>query len=227
MCAVFINSIFSENRRSKKYPTLGHFYITLLRARYSYSENNELVSGVECGLGKVRQSGVFKRPIWGFNKLLGVKQSSGCLMELELKKIEAEEIPQTFELFKQYMRPVIEVAFGWDEEFQESGFKSRLLPDWFSWIVVNNETVGLVCFKKQEYSLYIHLLIIFSEHQRNGVGKLVTEHLRRHAEEEGGELTLSCFKNNDPALNLYKKLKFETVAEDRYFYHLSSGEVST
>lgn len=141
--------------------------------------------------------------------------------------VNKEELPQTFDLFKQYMKPVIENSLGWDEGFQNSGFKSRLLPEWFYWVEINKERVGLVCFKTLERTIHIHLLIIFAPHQGNGYGELVTNHIRHRASEENKSLTLSCFKNNEPAVSLYKKLKFRVKSEDNYFFHFSSDRIST
>ncbi len=142
-------------------------------------------------------------------------------MKLEFKEVKKEEKLETFKLFKMYMKPVIENALGWDERFQNNGFNNCLQLEWFHWIIVDEIRVGLVCFKSVEEATHIHLLIIFKDQQGNGYGELTTEHIRNIAFNKNNRVTLSCFKNNECALRLYRKLEFKTISEDKYFFNLS------
>ncbi len=148
-------------------------------------------------------------------------------MKLFFKKIDMIESSQLFELFKKYMQPVVEKAIGWDEKFQLNGFHNCLRLEWFFWVEVSGEIVGLVCFKELEKTIKIHLLIIFESHQGNGYGELVIYHLKNRAMKVNNSLKLSCFKNNEPALCLYRKLKFKIVSEDKHFIYFSTCNVNT
>jgi hypothetical protein len=44
----------------------------------------------------------------------------GNRMDLEFTKVQESDFESTFEVFKKHMKSVIESAFGWDEQFQES-----------------------------------------------------------------------------------------------------------
>lgn len=44
-------------------------------------------------------------------------------MEVVLSRLETVELDSAFEVFKAYMKPVIEDAFGWDENFQKMALK--------------------------------------------------------------------------------------------------------
>ena len=143
-------------------------------------------------------------------------------MDLYFKQITEAEVALTFDLFKQHMKPVIEEAFGWDDSYQENGFKDRLKTCWFYWVYAKQTLVGLVCYKTTSESVHIHLLIVFDEMQRQGFGRQISRQLQSSAHQQGLPLTLSCFKNNQPAFSLYKMLGFTISSEDQYFYSMIS-----
>ncbi|OUS38685.1 GNAT family N-acetyltransferase ['Osedax' symbiont bacterium Rs2_46_30_T18] len=141
-------------------------------------------------------------------------------MDLHFKQIKQTELAVTFDLFKRHMKPIIEEAFGWDDSYQENGFKKRLKLSWFHWVYSEQSPVGLVCYKTTTESVHIHLLIVFDEMQRQGFGKNISRALLAIAHQQGLPLTLSCFKNNRPAYNLYNMLGFTVNAEDQHFYSM-------
>lgn len=102
-------------------------------------------------------------------------------------------------------------------KFSKNGFETRLKPEWFSWILSNKEKVGLLCNRLKEDSLHIYLLIIFTPAQKQGLATLVTNRLKTEAHNKQLSLTLSCFKNNKPALSLYRKLGYIVSSEDDFF----------
>ena len=143
-------------------------------------------------------------------------------MDLHFKQITQAELTVAFDLFKEHMKPVIEKAFGWDDSYQEDSFKNRLKPRWFHWVYSEQSPVGLVCYKTTSESVHIHLLIVFDDMQRQGIGQKISRALQSTAHQQGLPLTLSCFKNNQPAYSLYKMLGFTVNAEDQHFYSMIS-----
>ncbi|MFM2483541.1 GNAT family N-acetyltransferase [Celerinatantimonas yamalensis] len=141
-------------------------------------------------------------------------------MAIQLLQISNDEFEETFGIFKQYMYPIIDAAIGWDEVYQSNGFRSHLKPEWFSWITVKGQRVGLVCHRFREASLHIHLLIIFSHAQRKGLASEVLNALEVEASNCDKLVTLSCFKNNNQAFELYNKNGYVIHAEDEMFYDL-------
>ena len=121
------------------------------------------------------------------------------------------------------MKPIIDDGFGWDEEFQRNSFGSNLDSDWFNWVLVGDKKgatnkVGLVCSRFKRRSLHIHLLIIFAEEQKKGIGSATVNKFKAQAYAENTNLTLNCFKHNVPALNLYRNMGFVVNSEEEYFY---------
>ena len=140
-------------------------------------------------------------------------------MEITLTKFKKHEQSSAYDDFKLYMKPIIDSAIGWDEDFQRTSFESRLKPEWFSWILYNGEKVGYVCSRLKSSSIHIHMLIIYWDKQRRGFASAVLEQLKQQANLQQLDLTLSCFKNNESAARMYKRLEFVIDSEDELFYN--------
>ncbi|SHO57013.1 hypothetical protein [Vibrio quintilis] len=66
-------------------------------------------------------------------------------MEIELMPLSPDESGLTFDIFKQYMKPIVDEALGWDEAFQRHGFTTSLQPEWFHWVIHHGHQAGLIC----------------------------------------------------------------------------------
>ena len=139
-------------------------------------------------------------------------------MKIVLSSLEAEDRDTSFEIFKTYLKPFIADAFAWDEKFQRNGFETYMRPEWFSWMYLEGRRVGIICREMKESSVYVHLLVVFSDSQRKGIATAIMNQLIEQASTKGFDITLSCFKNNIPALKLYEKMKFIITSEDEHSY---------
>ncbi|CAG8999863.1 MAG: hypothetical protein CENE_01846 [Candidatus Celerinatantimonas neptuna] len=142
------------------------------------------------------------------------------MVDIKLQPVQHETMDELFEVFKCYMRPVLEDVLGWDEAFQKDGFYSYLQHEWFYWMTLDDRRVGLVCHKMTEDSVHIHLLVVFSELQRQGLATQVMRYLRDNAHRRYLPLTLSCFKTNEQA-QLYQKQGSVVTSQDEHFYKMS------
>ena len=147
-------------------------------------------------------------------------QTRAEVMMTLLQPITNFEYELAFEIYERYMKQVIGEAFGWEDGFQRDGFNANLRPEWFSWVISSGEKVGLVCGRLKDTSLHIHLLIVFEKFQRQGYAASIASALHVKASKQGLDLTLSCLKNNNPAMSLYTGLGFVASSEDEYFYNL-------
>jgi hypothetical protein len=59
-----------------------------------------------------------------FTPLFGVKT-----MEIVFSKFKRHEYSSAFDDFKLYIKPIVDSAIGWDEDFQRTSFESRLKPE--------------------------------------------------------------------------------------------------
>lgn len=143
-------------------------------------------------------------------------------MEIELAGIATSEFEQRFAAVKQGIFPYVEAVFGWDDDFQRERLSSEYQPQWFSWILQGGERVGLLCCKPYEDALHMHLLIIFPQYQGRQLGSAVMDRLHREAASEGRHrVTLSSFSANQRAIEFYRRLGYQAVAEEPAFVFLS------
>lgn len=143
-------------------------------------------------------------------------------MEIELAGIAPSEFEQRFAAVKEGIFPYVEAVFGWDDEMQRERLTNEYEPHWFSWILAEGERVGLLCCKPYDAALHVHLLIIFPRYQGRQLGSAVMARLHREAESEGRLwVTLSSFSANQRAIEFYRRLGYQVVAEEPAFVSLS------
>ncbi|MFQ2201211.1 GNAT family N-acetyltransferase [Aeromonas hydrophila] len=143
-------------------------------------------------------------------------------MEIELAGIASSEFEQRFAAVKEGIFPYVEAVFGWDDEMQRERLTSEYEPHWFSWIQAGSERVGLLCCKPYDDALHVHLLIIFPQYQGKQLGSAVMDRLHREAASEGRHrVTLSSFSANQRAIEFYRRLGYQVVAEEPAFVSLS------
>ncbi|MFM1692463.1 GNAT family N-acetyltransferase [Aeromonas salmonicida] len=143
-------------------------------------------------------------------------------MDIELADVPKSEFEGGFAAIKQGIYPYVESVFGWDDEFQRERLSCVYQPQWFSWILLGGERVGLLCCKPYDNALHVHLLIISPQYQGRQLGSAVMERLHREAEREGkSRVTLSSFTRNQGALRFYERLGYKVVEGDQEFVSLS------
>lgn len=139
-------------------------------------------------------------------------------MKIDYQPVNPDQTSLLFPLFEKYMRGVIEGSVGWDEAFQREGFNSKLKLEWFRWIYVNEERVGLLCLQEKPTELYLYLIILFEDFQSKGFAKSIMLGLKTRAEKRKLNLAWSCLINNKTALRFYDALPNVSKSRDDWFY---------
>lgn len=142
---------------------------------------------------------------------------------IEFKPIANQDRDSVYEGYKAALSPLIEKAFGWNEDFQQERFQSRYELEWFHWITMSGERVGYVCFSQKTAEIHLSLLIIDADKRGRGLGQLVMTRLHELARESGSKVTLSSFKNNTGAIKFYERLGYKTVGSDEHFVDMVLG----
>jgi ribosomal protein S18 acetylase RimI-like enzyme len=144
-------------------------------------------------------------------------------MTIEFQPIDDPYSEEVFALTKAGLFPYVDAVFGWDDEFQKQRIKDDYQREWFHWVWYENEKIGYVCFKRYDQALHVHLIVLASQHQGCGLGRKVMEAVHSIANEEQRDVTLSSFKCNTRAVELYKKLGYSIEHEEDHFllYKLS------
>ncbi|EOB3575033.1 GNAT family N-acetyltransferase [Vibrio vulnificus] len=143
-------------------------------------------------------------------------------MDIQLIQIENDEFESLFSVVKQGLYSHVDAVFGWCDEFQVNRLKNDYEPHWFHWVYINNEQIGLLCFKPYENAFHVHLLIVFPEFQNQQLGGRVMNVVHEMARVQGrSHVTLSSFTRNESALRFYKSLGYKVTESDENFLSLS------
>lgn len=139
-------------------------------------------------------------------------------MRFELRSIDVDEMDAAFAIYKSYLHSYIEQVFGWDSEFQIARFGSAYEGANFFWITCSGDTRGLLCTKESISEVHVHLLILFDDYQRKGLGRSVMDYIQKDGGGRGKSITLSSFKINTKAVEFYRRLGYVESSEDENFY---------
>lgn len=140
-------------------------------------------------------------------------------MKFELRPIDAGEMDAVFAIYKSYLHSYIEQVFGWDTDFQIARFKRSYGGANFVWINCSGENSGLLCTKESTFEVHVHLLILFQDYQRKGLGTSVMDCIQKEGHSRGKRITLSSFKLNTNAVEFYRRLGYTESSEDENFYN--------
>lgn len=139
-------------------------------------------------------------------------------MKINYPPVNPDQAPLLFPLFERYLRGVIEESIGWDEAFQREGFESKLKLDWFRWIDIDEERVGLLCLQQKTTEDYLYLIILYQQCQGKGLARAIMFDLKAHAEKRNLNLAWSCLSNNKTAQRLYDALPNVGKTREGLFY---------
>ncbi|WP_052702155.1 GNAT family N-acetyltransferase [Marinomonas sp. S3726] len=102
-------------------------------------------------------------------------------MKIRIQAVKESEFQQIFSSVKQALFDYIEAVYGWDGDFQQNRLRNDYGPVWYHWLYEKNTRVGLVCYRKKENRLHLHLMIIFPQFQGNGMGRHAMDFLIQQA----------------------------------------------
>nr|WP_171346609.1 GNAT family N-acetyltransferase [Vibrio coralliilyticus] len=144
------------------------------------------------------------------------------LVSIQLLPISEQEFPEVFPVVKQALYEHVDSVFGWDDQFQQHRLFTDYQPDWFHWVVSNQNKIGLVCFKPYDTAYHIHLLILFPQYQNQGFGQVVMQQITTLTKSEGrNKITLSSFTRNTKAIQFYTRLGYQVTEEDECFVSMT------
>lgn len=143
---------------------------------------------------------------------------------IKFRKAEMEEMDWAYQLFKTNLQQYIAETWGWNELFQRHSFLVNLPASSFMIASMRNEDIGGYCLKNKTDHLYLEMLLLTPEKQRQGLGTQIMKHLMQQAEQQKLPVQLSVLKNN-PAHLFYRELGFSVYAEDDFRYKMSSAAV--
>jgi GNAT superfamily N-acetyltransferase len=132
-----------------------------------------------------------------------------------------DEMDWAYQLFKSGMQQYIAETWGWNELFQRHSFLANLPASSFTIAHLNHEDIGGYCLKNKTDHLYLEILLITPQLQRQGLGTQIMQHVMTQATQQGLRIQLRVLKNN-PAHLFYREMGFSVYAEDNFRFKMSS-----
>lgn len=124
-----------------------------------------------------------------------------------------------FNLHKAAMQGYVEDTFGpWDDDWQKNYFRDHFDPLDLQVIQVDEQDVGILSIQERAEELFVVLIEILPEFQRQGIGTAVIRELIAAAERQGKPVALRVLKSNILARNLYQRLGFGVTGENETHY---------
>jgi len=117
------------------------------------------------------------------------------------------------------MRPYVEQTWGWDPEWQEQEFNRNFDPLPNHVIELGGEPVGYLSVQHHQDHVFIELIEIAPEYQRQGIATSLIKQIIRDAEVERLPVRLQVLKVN-PARLLYERLGFRLDGETETHHHM-------
>jgi ribosomal protein S18 acetylase RimI-like enzyme len=140
-----------------------------------------------------------------------------------LRAATVEDSEFIFASYKTTLRQYVEWAWGWDEDFQSSGFwKHHPLME-FQVVMVGGTRAGAIHVQKQESLNFIRMVFLLPEFQGAGIGSQLLRAEVARAHELARQLELKVIKIN-PAKRLYERLGFTVIGEDNVSFHMRAAQ---
>jgi GNAT superfamily N-acetyltransferase len=139
---------------------------------------------------------------------------------ITFRKANKADMEWAYETFRTTMKSYIEDTWGWDELFQQYGFKENLPPSSFTIAALNSVTIGAYSLTEKTDHLWLEMLLILPDYQNQGLGTRILHTIQTAASLKQKPLRLSVLKVN-PAREFYRRLGFEISGEDTWSYKLS------
>ncbi|PZP90589.1 MAG: hypothetical protein DI587_38230 [Variovorax paradoxus] len=140
-----------------------------------------------------------------------------------LRAATTEDREFIFASYKTTLRQYVQWAWGWDEEFQLSGFWKHHPLEEFQVVVVGSTRAGAMHVQEQESLNFIRMIFLLPEFQGSGIGSQLLCGEVARAQELAKQLHLKVIKIN-PAKRLYDRLGFSIIEEDSVSYHMRAAQ---
>ncbi len=146
-------------------------------------------------------------------------------IKFTLRQATAADYDFLFALHAAAMRPYVEATWGeWNAEWQAEYFARKFDPSPRQIIQVNGQDAGVVVVEYRAGDLYLALIELLPPFQGLGIGTQIIQELVTRAWQEGVPLSLHVLKSNPLALELYSRLGFKIVEEEKIRYKLTLQE---
>lgn len=127
-----------------------------------------------------------------------------------------------YQLHRAAMKAYIQATWGWEESWQRDYFQAKWEPSKRNIIQVEGQDAGVLVIEHREVEYYLGLIEILPEFQGQGVGTAVIQDFIAAAQAQNLPATLHVLKSNEPARQLYERLGFTLIAEEKHKYKMKA-----
>lgn len=139
-------------------------------------------------------------------------------MSYSYRKATAMDKEAIFELYRQVMGDYISEIWGWNEDWQTNDFAAHFNSEGITLVYEGNQLVGYAHIDNNRDHLFLRMLAIHRNHQRNGIGTHLLLWLITSATEQSKPVGLEVFKINMEAKRFYERHGFKVVGESLHSY---------
>ena len=137
-----------------------------------------------------------------------------------LRPAEPGDFDFAWALYRSLMRGLSRELGLWHETAQRAMIRSAVNGGEASIILAGTRPVGWLQVQDADDVIYVHQLYIGAEHQGQGIGTAILSEILARARRRSKPVHLWVMRNNTRARQLYERLGFLTVDEDRVKFHL-------
>lgn len=138
----------------------------------------------------------------------------------DLRPATAQDFDFLWALHCASMRAYVDQTWGWNDADQRRRFEEHFDPARRQIILVQRRPVGVLSIDLRPNELFLELIELLPEYQRQGIGTRLIQSLQAQASSKRIPLTLTVLKVN-PARALYERLGFRQVAEDDVHFYMT------
>ena len=143
-------------------------------------------------------------------------------IELTQRRAYVADRGFVFDAYKTALRNYVDWAWGWDEEFQRSGFFRHHPIEQLRIVQVNGRSAGALHVEQLDACHFLRLIFLLPQYQGQGIGRRLVGAEIEGARYRGRQLQLRVIKIN-PAKRLYERLGLEVTGEDGATYLMCSA----
>jgi len=111
------------------------------------------------------------------------------------------------------IKKYVEAIWDWDETTQLKYFEEDFILPNFKVVWLDDKAIGYLETHENNELINITEIHIIPDAQGKGIGSRIISGVVLEAKERGKKVTLGCFKENDGAVRIYKRLGFQIVGE--------------
>ena len=142
------------------------------------------------------------------------------MIDFKIRNASQDDYEAAYIIKKDALQSYVEKTWGWNEEFQRNYHEKHFEPKNLKIIEVENKPIGSLQVINEKNNIFLSELFIMQKYQSKKIGSTIINDYIKNANMEKNTVKLQVLRSNGRAVQLYKKLGFETYEEDNVYYKM-------